>query len=428
MKKLLIKNGLAIDPVSGEASVDILIEGGRISRLARAIRPPPSCEVLDAAGLWIFPGFIDVHVHAREPGAEAAETLESAALSAASGGVTSALLMPNTFPAMATAALVKKYRRRAAKLPVNFYFSAAATAGRSGKTVSNLAALKKAGAAAFTDDGSCLPRGLLSELLKKAAALRLPLMDHPEDFSLTGGGVINAGPAARRLNLPGIPPEAELLAVLADILAASSAGPIHLQHLSLASSVAALRAAKEAGWPVTGETCPHYFTLSDADIKKDDANYKMKPPLRSPADRRAVLAALADGTIDLIATDHAPHEARLKANGFKGSPFGIIGLETLAPLCVTELVLKKIINKKRLAELLCLNPARVLGLKKKGRIAAGYDADLSLLDPRRLKRVPQVFVSKSSNSPFSGRPLRGWPAATIAAGNIIFRCSCLREN
>lgn len=424
MKKLLIKNGLVIDPVSGEASADILIAGGRISRIARAIKPPPSCEVLDAAGLWIFPGFVDVHVHAREPGAEAAETLESAALSAAAGGVTSALLMPNTLPAMATPALVKKYRRRAAGLPVNFYFSAAATAGRAGKTASDLSALKKAGAAAFTDDGSCLPRGLLTALLKKAAALRLPLMDHPEDFLRTGGGVINAGPAARRLNLPGIPPEAELLAVLADILAASSAGPIHLQHLSLASSVAALRAAKKMGWPVTGETCPHYFTLSDADIKKDDADYKMKPPLRSPADRRAVLAAVADGTIDIIATDHAPHEARLKANGFKGSPFGIIGLETLAPLCVTELVLKNIIDKKSLAQLLCHNPAGLLGLNKKGRLAPGFDADLALLNPRLLKRVPEAFFSKSANSPFKGRSLRGWPAATIVSGEIIFRSAC----
>lgn len=421
MKKLLIKNGLVIDPVSGEASADILIEGGRISRLARAIVPPTSCEVLDAAGFWVFPGFVDVHVHAREPGAEASENLESAARAAAAGGVTSALLMPNTFPAMATAALVKKYRRRAASLPVNFYFSAAATAGRAGKTASGLAALKKAGAAAFTDDGSCLPRGLLAGLLKKAAALRLPLMDHPEDFSLTGGGVINAGPAARRLGLPGIPPEAELLAVLADILAASSAGPVHLQHLSLASSVSALRAAKKMGWPVTGETCPHYFTLSDADIKKDDADYKMKPPLRSPADRRAVLDAVADGTIDIIATDHAPHEARLKANGFKGSPFGIIGLETLAPLCVTELVQKKIVSKKRLAQLLCLNPAGILGLKNKGRISPGFDADIALLDPRLLKKVPDVFVSKSSNSPFKGRSLRGWPAATVLAGNIVFK-------
>lgn len=423
MRKLLVKNGLLIDPVSGEKAGDVLLAGGRISRLAGRIAPPPSCEVFDAAGLWVFPGFIDAHVHAREPGAEAAETLESAARAAAAGGITSALLMPNTSPAMATAALLKKYRRRAAGLPANFYFSAAATAGRSGKAVSGLAALKKACAAAFTDDGSCLPRGLLSVLIKKAAALGLPLLDHPEDLARTGQGVVNEGPAARRLGLPGIPPEAELLAVLGDILAASSAGPIHLQHLSLASSVAALRAAKAAGWPVTGETCPHYFTLSDADIKKDDANYKMKPPLRSPADRLAVLAGLADGTIDIIASDHAPHEAGLKARGFAGAPFGIIGLETIAPLCVTGLVLKKAITGKRLAGLLSLAPARLLGLGSKGRLLPGFDADLTVLDPRRVKPVPSSFVSRSANSPFIGRPLRGWPAAAITAGKLVFRAT-----
>jgi len=423
MQSLLIKNGLVIDPVSGEALRDILIEGRRISRLARRVKPPPGCLVFDAAGLWVFPGFIDAHVHAREPGAEAAETLESAARAAAAGGITSALLMPNTAPALATAALVRKYRRRAAGLPVNLYFSAAATAGRSGKKISNLPALKKAGALAFTDDGSCLPRGLLARLINKAAVLGLPLLDHPEDFFRTGRGVINAGPAARRLGLPGIPPEAELFAVLRDLLSASSAGPLHLQHLSLASSVGALRAAKKLGWPVTGETCPHYFALSDADIKADDADYKMKPPLRSPADRRAVLAAIADGTIDLIASDHAPHEGRLKARGFGRAPFGIIGLETLAPLCVTELVLKKLITKMRLAELASFNPARLLGLKRKGRLCHGFDADLTILDPGRLKRVPGAFVSKSANSPFKGAPLRGWPAATIVGGKMVFRAS-----
>ncbi|MEK7721432.1 MAG: dihydroorotase [Elusimicrobiota bacterium] len=423
MQNLLIKNGLVIDPVFGETRCGILIGGGRISRVARHINPPPSCEIFDAAGLWVFPGFIDAHIHAREPGAGAAETLESAARAAATGGITSVLLMPNTSPPIATAAILKKYRRRTVGLTANLYFSAAATSGRFGRRISNLFALKKAGAAAFTDDGACLPRALLARLIKKAAALGSPLLDHPEDFSKTGGGVINEGPAARRLGLAGIPPGAELLAVLGDILSASSAGPIHLQHLSLASSLAALAAAKEMGWPVTGETCPHYFTLSDADIEKDDADYKMKPPLRSPSDRLAVLAALADGTIDIIASDHAPHESRLKAKGFRGAPFGIIGLETLAPLCVTELALKKIITKKRLAELVSLNPARLLGLKFKGRLRPGFDADLTILDPRRFKRVPDVFVSKSANSPFKGLPLRGWPVATIVAGRIVFRAS-----
>jgi len=420
MRKLLIKNALLIDPVLGEKRGDLLLGSGRIIRAGGSIQPPPSCEVFNASGLWAFPGFIDAHVHAREPGGEAAETLASAARAAAAGGITAALLMPNTRPPLAAPGLLKKYRARSARLPVKFYFSAAATAGRAGLKPGALAALKKAGARAFTDDGSCLPRALLPVLIKEAARLGLPLLDHPENFARTGPGVVNAGPAARRLKVPGIPPQAELLAVLGDILAAAGAGPLHLQHLSLASSVAALRAAKAAGWPVTGETCPHYFTLSDADIKRDDGNFKMKPPLRSPADREAVARGLADGTIDLVASDHAPHEASRKAKGLRGAPFGIIGLETLAALCVTELVLKRRLARARLAELLSLNPARLLGLKRNGRLLPGYCADVTLLDPLSARRVPAAFASRSSNSPFSGRLLKGWPAATVVSGKLVF--------
>lgn len=418
---LLIKNGLLTDPVDGERRADLLLAGGRVARVAARIKPPRGCQTLDAAGLWVFPGLIDAHVHAREPGGEASETLASAARAAAAGGVTSVLLMPNTSPPMASPALLKKYIARAAGLCANLYFSAAATAGRSGRGPSDLRGLKRAGALAFTDDGGCLPRGLLTRLIAEAARLGLPLLDHPENFARTGAGAVNAGPAARRLGVPGIPPEAELLAVLGDILAAAGAGPLHLQHLSLAGSVAALKAAKAAGWPVTGETCPHYFTLTDADIRRNDADFKMKPPLRSRADRAAVLRGLADGTIDLIASDHAPHEASAKARGLRAAPFGVIGLETLAPLCVTELVLKKVLGKQRLAQLLCLNPARLLGLRRKGRLKPGFDADVTLLDPVRARRVPETFASRSSNTPFKGRLLRGWPAATVLGGRLVYR-------
>ncbi|OGR67632.1 MAG: hypothetical protein A2081_00795 [Elusimicrobia bacterium GWC2_61_19] len=422
MPELLIKNALVIDPASGEARRDLLLGGGRILRAAPRIKARPGVEVYDAAGLWVFPGFIDAHVHAREPGAQDSETIASAARAAATGGVTSILLMPNTSPPMAAPGLIRKYLRRAAAARINVYLSAAATSGRAGLRPGDLAALKKAGAAAFTDDGACVPSGLLPGLIKRAAALGLPLLDHAEDFELTGAGVADSA-AARLLGLPGIPARAEWLAVLRDILAAASAGPLHLQHLSLAASVSALRLAKKLGWPVTAETCPHYFALSEADIKSDDADLKMKPPLRPAADRLAVLAGLADGTIDIVASDHAPHARRLKARGFKNAPFGVIGLETLAPLCVTELVLKGIISKTRLARLLSANPARLLGLKNKGSLRPGADADLTIIDPAREQRVPAAFVSKSSNSPFIGIKLRGWPALTVVGGKVVYRAA-----
>lgn len=419
MRPLLIKNGLAVDP-SGEARRDLLLEGGKVTLLSPKIEPPPGCEVFDAAGMWVFPGFVDLHVHAREPGGEAAETMATAAASAAAGGVTSILLMPNTSPAMDSPALLKKYSAKAARCPVNVYLSAAATRGRAGRAPAPLAALKRAGARAFTDDGTSINPSLLPGLIRTAAALGLPLMDHPEDFSVTGPGVAAPG-AARRLGLAPIPPEAEEFAVLRGLLAAAANGPLHLQHLSLASSAGLLRRAKALGWPVTAETCPHYFALCDRDIKRDDANFKMKPPLRAAADRAALLRAIADGTIDAIATDHAPHEARLKKAGFAAAPFGIIGLETLAPLCVTRLVLARRISRVRLAQLLSGNPARILGLAGKGSLNPGSDADITVIDPRRLRRVPSGFVSKSANSPFIGLPLRGWPALTVVGGRIVFR-------
>jgi len=420
MPELLIKNGLIIDPSAGEARRDVLVRNGRVGCVSPRIPAPAGCAVYDAAGLWVFPGFIDAHVHAREPGGEAAETIATAARAAAAGGITSILLMPNTAPPMDSPALLRKYSISAKDAPVNVFFSAAATSGRSGAAASSLAALKRAGARAFTDDGSCLPGALLAGLIKEAVALGLPLLDHPENFARTGAGVVNAGAAARRLDLPGIPAEAESLAVLRDILAAAAAGPIHLQHLSLAASVSALRLAKKLGWPVTAETCPHYFALCDADIKRNDADYKMKPPLRGEADRRAVIGALADGTIDILASDHAPHERRLKAKGFRGAPFGIIGLETMAALCVTELVLKKNISRLQLAGLLSANPAKLLGLKSKGSLRPGADADITIIDPIAARRVPDKFASKSSNSPFRGMLLRGWPAATIVAGRVVY--------
>ena len=423
MSNLLIKNGLLIDPASKtERKGDLLIKNGRIAGVEERIAPPRTgTEIYDAAGMWVFPGFIDMHVHAREPGDEGAETLLTAARAAAAGGITSVLLMPNTKPPMDSPALLKKFIAKARRhCPVNMFFSAAATAGRSGKKLSRLRELKAAGAAAFTDDGSSIAGpALLLAAIESAKKLKLPLLDHPEDFNLTGKGVVDES-ASARLKLPAIAGEAEIFAVLRDIFAAGSAGPIHLQHLSCAGSVAALRLAKKAGFPVTGETCPHYFSLTSGDIKRPDADFKMKPPLRREADRQAVMRGLADGTIDAVASDHAPHRTMEKARGFLEAPFGIIGLETMVSLALTELVEGGRISRLRLAELLSFNPARILGLKTKGSLKKGFDADITVIDPRVVYNVPGKFFSRSSNSPFIGRRLKGRAAACIVAGKLVF--------
>ncbi|HAH32684.1 MAG TPA: dihydroorotase [Elusimicrobia bacterium] len=423
MPSLLIKNGLLIDPASKtEHNGDLLIKNGRIAGVGPSLAIPPRTEIYPAAGLWVFPGFIDLHIHAREPGDEEAETLPTAARAAAAGGITSVLLMPNTRPPIDSPALLRKFIIKARRQSmVNMFFAAAATAGRKGKKLSPLKKLKAAGAAAFTDDGSSLSDpALLMAALKSAKHLKIPLLDHPEDFNLTGKGVIDES-ASRRFKLPAIAREAEIFAVLRDIFAAGSSGPIHLQHLSCAGSIAAVRAAKKLGLPITAETCPHYFSLTSDDIRRPDADFKMKPPLRREADRLAVIRGLADGTIDAIASDHAPHRAGDKALGFIKAPFGIIGLETMVPLALTELVGAGRISRLRLAELLSFNPAHILGLKTKGALKKGFDADLTIIDPRAIYRVPEIFFSKSSNSPFKGRSLKGRPAAVIVRGCFIFR-------
>lgn len=426
MPRSIIKNALVIDPAQKlERKLDLLVEDGKIKSLAPGMKPPTGggCEIYDASGLWLMPGAIDMHVHAREPGMERAEDLRSAARAAAAGGITSILAMPNTSPAADSPALLLKLRNRAAGAAVNIYFSAAVTRGRLGGALADLKALKKAGAIAFTDDGACVedPR-LLAAALKAAARLGAPVLDHPESFGLTGGGVMHDCPRARALGLPGIRREAEIFMVLQDLLlAASAGGPLHLQHLSCLESVAALRAARKAGVAATAETCPHYFTLDCGDVDKRNADFKMKPPLREPEDRAAVRKGLADGTIDVIASDHAPHTAAAKAAGFLKAPFGVIGLETLLPLTLTELVHKRVITKSGMVRLLSANPARILNLKTKGSLEPGMDADITLIDPCVEFRVPHRFHSKSSNSPFIGRSLKGRAAATMVAGRFVYK-------
>ncbi len=424
MPRLLIQNALVIDPARKlEKKLNLFIEDGLIKSVGTGYPGTArgSFEIYDASGLWLMPGLIDMHVHTREPGMETAEDLKSSARAAAAGGFTSILAMANTEPPVDNPALIRRLRAKAEGLPVNIYFSAAVTCGRSGRDLADLEALKNAGARAFTDDGACVADfGLLKKALRLAKKLKTPVMEHAESLALTGSGIMHDCARARRLKVPGIPREAEVFMVLRDLLlAGSTGGPLHLQHVSCRESARLVAAAKKAGFNVTAETCPHYFTLTCENVK--DAAFKMKPPLREGSDRAALKKGLADGTIDVIASDHAPHSAAEKAKGLLKAPFGVIGLETTLGLALTELFYKGSVSRIRLAELMSANPARILGLKKKGRLAPGMDADLTLIDPLARYRVPPRFYSKSVNSPFVGRRLKGRVAATIVGGRFVFR-------
>ncbi len=423
--KLLIRRALAADPALGPEKVrDLLAENGRITRIAAGITPPRGCAVVDARGLWLFPGFVDAHVHAREPGDGKAEDLRSLGRAAAAGGVTSALAMPNTSPPCDSPSLLKDLRARARrKCAVNLFFAAALTRGRAGRALTGLEKLSAAGAAAFTDDGGWLSdRDLFEEALRRAWDLGAPVLQHSEDFSVTGPGVVNLGPVSRRLGLPGIDRRAETLALRSDLASLRRAGGrLHIQHLSCAASVGLLRRAKAAGLPVTAETCPHYIALTENDVPAGGADLKMKPPLRAEADRRALIGGLADGTIDMVATDHAPHPAAEKAKGLLRAPFGVIGLETLAAACLTHLVFPGHISRARLTQLLSSNPAGLLGLRTKGSLLPGMDADLALIDPTAEYEVKPPFFSRSENSPFKGRRLRGAVVLTVSEGRVVHR-------
>lgn len=425
MRKLLIRRALAVDPALGPERVrDLLAENGTITRISAGITPPRGCAVVDARGKWLFPGFVDAHAHAREPGGEKSEDFRSFGAAAAAGGVTTALTMPNTSPVCDSPILLEKLRARARKkCSVNLLFAAALTRGRAGRRLADMEDLAAAGASAFTDDGGWLAdRELLQEALRRAWDMDLPVLQHSEDLSVTGRGVINLGPVSRRLGLPGIGRAAETSAVRADLASLRRAGGrLHLQHLSCAGSVELVRRAKAAGLPVTAETCPHYIALTETDIPDGGADMKMKPPLRAESDRRALIEGLADGTIDMLATDHAPHTAAEKAKGLLLAPFGVTGLETLAGACFTHLYFAGHLRLGRLSELLSANPARLLGLHSKGSLAPGADADLVLVDPSSEYEVKPPFFSRSSNSPFKGRRLRGAAWMTVVGGRIVFR-------
>jgi dihydroorotase len=423
---LTIRNGLLIDPSSNiEGKYDLLLKDGRITEVAPAGKLRGKADdTFNAKGLVIAPGFIDIHVHLREPGQSHKESIATGTMAAAAGGFTSVCAMPNTSPVNDSAEITRWMLDPARGSHVNVFPVAAATLGSLGKTLTDFAALKRAGAIAFSDDGKpILEDKIMRQSLIAAAALNMPVVQHAEDCRMTEGSVMHSGPTAFRLGLRGWPGEAESSIVERDIrLAAETKARYHVAHLSTAAALRAVRKAKRDHLHVTCEITPHHFTLLDEDIVRYNTNYKMNPPLRAREDREAILAGLADGAVDCVATDHAPHAAHEKDQEFDRAPFGITGLETSLGLCISILHTRHNIPLRRIVELLSTNPARVMGLQGRGTLAVGARADVTIFDPaKKWTYHAAESHSKSKNSPFDGRQLQGKVMATIVSGSLVFR-------
>ncbi len=424
MSKLIIRNGRVMDPASGlDAVRDVAIEDGRIASIGQNLEAAGVNE-LDAAGLIVAPGFIDMHVHLREPGFEHAETIESGSRAAAAGGFTSICCMPNTKPvndsATVTSYIVERARSRAA---VNVFPIGAITKGSAGEELAAIGAMKAAGAVAISDDGQpVMSSRVMRRAMEFARSYGLPVIDHCEDLNLSAGGDMNEGAPSVRLGLRGIPAAAEDIMVARDLLLAELTGArCHIAHISTHNAVAMVEYARRKGFPVTCEASPHHFALSDRDMRAYDSDYKMKPPLRSPCDRGAVVEGLASGTITAIATDHAPHPGSEKMQEFERCPFGITGLETAVALALEALVYTGKITLSRMVELFTTGPESVMRLGR-GGLAPGAPGDVTIFstDVVWTYDVNQSF-SRSRNSPFDGRTFRGGPMATIVNGNFAWR-------
>lgn len=423
MKKLLLKHGRVIDPSRGlDEILDLLIDGSRIERVADSVTSADA-EIIDLSGLVVAPGFVDMHVHLREPGNEEAETIATGTRAAAAGGFTAVACMPNTKPAndgIATTQFILNKSKDDAVVGVCPI--AAVTLGQAGEVLTDIAALRALGVAALSDDGKPVADSrLMREALEQAAAQQMPVIDHCEDPFLFRGGVMHEGPVSARLGLRGIPSACEEIMVARNIILARHArAGVHLAHMSTAGSMRLIRDAKMAGVSVTAEVTPHHFTLTDEAFLRYGTNAKMNPPLRSAEDVRAVLDAIADGAVDVIASDHAPHHRDKKDVPPEQAAFGIIGLETSVALGLDRLVNSGLIPLTRFIELYSLNAARILGLTR--GIAEGMAANLTVFHPTRETKVDATqFVSKSRNTPFDGWTLKGCPMATIYSGRLVWR-------
>ena len=428
---MLIRGGHLIDPVANRDGIyNILIKDGKVAEVAEWVdgKEPARTEntetVIDAAGKYVMPGFIDLHVHLREPGLEYKETIATGAAAAAAGGFTSVCPMPNTKPSTDTPEKIRALLQKAkTDAKIHILPIGAISIGQEGKELADIKGMAEAGAVAFSEDGkSVMNSALYAEGLKLAAEAGVPVFAHCEDIDLVRGGVMNAGKRAEELGLPGITNAVEDIITARDIFLARETGvKLHLCHCSTKDSVKMIAMAKAEGLPVSGETGPHYFTMIDEEIPEDWGNYKMNPPLRGKEDKEALIKALQDNVLEAVATDHAPHSKEEKEQSMLKAPFGIVGSETAYALTVTELVRTGKLSMTQLVERMSASPAKILGINK-GSLQVGMPADITIADTESSWVIdPEKFYSKGKNTPFAGKEVYGKIYYTIADGEIVYQ-------
>lgn len=425
-RPLIIRGGRVIDPSQEiDTEADVLVLDGKVVEVGKNLAPPDGSEFIDASGLVVAPGLIDVHVHFREPGMEEAETIASGARAAAAGGFTGVCAMPNTDPVTDNQAAVGfVVKQGTAACSARVYPMAAITLEQKGERLSEFGELAAAGAVAVSDDGRpVVSSHIMRTALEYARSFEILVVDHCEDPELASGGAMHEGLVSNRLGLKGIPAAAEEIMVARDaLLAELTGGHVHICHVSTRGSVEIIRQAKKRGANITAEVTPHHFTLTDVACEGYDTNAKMNPPLRGSEDVASVIEGLKDGTVDLIATDHAPHHYEAKEREFDDAPFGVVGLETALGIGITQLVDTKALNLSALIYRMSTMPARTFGLPG-GSLVPGGAADVVLFDPQRRWQVdPSAFLSQSRNSPFAGWELSGKVVRTLVAGRTVFEC------